>query len=61
MDVPAPRIRTDADRRGEASIDVKRTAGARFFLKPEELAADEEANRPQTGEEFLADVAQEPS
>jgi hypothetical protein len=42
-------------------IEAGQRAGARFSLNPEELAADEEANRPRTGEEFLAHFGQEPS
>ena len=56
-----PESETDAERRGDASIEAERTAGARFLLNPEELAVDEEANRPRTGEEFLTHVAQEQS
>jgi hypothetical protein len=56
-----PESRTDAERRGPDSIEGERTFGAQVFPDPEELAVDEEANRPRTGEEFLAEVDQEPS
>ena len=56
-----PESRTDAERRGPDSTEGERTAGTESFLDPEKLAVDEEANRPRTGEEFLAEVAQEPS
>ena len=56
-----PEARTDAERRGPDSIEGERTSGAQLFPDPEELAVDEEANRPRTGEEFLAEVDQEPS
>lgn len=56
-----PESRTDAERRGDAAPEAERTAGARFLPNAEELAVDEEANQPQTGEEFLVNVAQEPS
>ena len=57
----SPESTTDADRRGDASIEAERTAVAEFFLDPEEPTDDEEANRPRTGEEFLAHVAHEPN
>jgi hypothetical protein len=55
-----PESRTDAERRGPDSIEGEPTADGQVSLNPEELAIDEEANRPRTGEEFLAEVAQEP-
>lgn len=51
----------DDERRGDASTETERTAGARFLPDTEELAVDEEANLPRTGEEFLVQVAQESS
>ncbi len=56
-----PGSRTDAERRGPDSVETEQTGGAQLLPNPEELAVDEEANRPRTGEEFLAEVAQEPS
>ena len=56
-----PESRTDAERQDPDSIEGERTAGAQVSHSPEALAVDEEANRPRTGEEFLAEVAQEPS
>ena len=61
MDALNPEFGIDAEGRGGASIETERTAGDRFFLDPQELAVEEEANRPRTGEEFLAHAAHEPS
>jgi hypothetical protein len=56
-----PESRIDAEPRGSDSIEGERMADAQFSVNPEELTVDEEANRPRTGEEFLVQVAQEPS
>ncbi len=61
MDAVHPESSTDAEGRGGASTETGWTAGERFFLDAQELAVEEEANRPRTGEEFLAHVAHEPS
>jgi hypothetical protein len=61
MHVLDPESATDGEARGDASSEAERAAGTRSFPNPEEMAVDEDANRPRTGEDFLVNVAREPS
>ena len=61
MHVLDPESETDTEARGDSSSDDERAGGPRRFPNPQEMAVDEDANRPRTGEEFLVNVAREPS
>ena len=61
MDVLDPKSVSDAEARGDASNEAEPASGHRRFPDPEEMAVDDDANRPRTGEEFLVNDAREPS
>jgi hypothetical protein len=61
MNVLDPESVPDTEARGDSSSGDERAGGPQRFPNPKEMAVDEDANRPRTGEEFLVNVAREAS